>query len=137
MTTTVFRNAAWLVAWDEARATHVYRRDVDLAINGSDIVFLGKGYGGVADTEIECSQRLLLPGLVNIHSHPSSEALNKGFLDELGSPALYNSSLYEFMPILRPDAETVPDCVQVAYSELLLSGVTTLADLSVAHPDWS
>jgi cytosine/adenosine deaminase-related metal-dependent hydrolase len=37
---------------------------------------------------------------------------------------------------LRPDAEAIPDCVQVAYSELMLSGVTTVADMSVPHPGW-
>jgi cytosine/adenosine deaminase-related metal-dependent hydrolase len=62
--------------------------------------------------------------------------MNKGFLDEIGSPGLYNSSLYEYMPIFRADAEAVPHCVRVALSELLLSGVTTLADLSMAHPGW-
>ncbi len=40
------------------------------------------------------------------------------------------------MPIFRADAEAVPDCVRVALSELLLSGVTTLADLSMSHPGW-
>jgi hypothetical protein len=35
------------------------------------------------------------------------------------------------MPIFRADAEAVPHCVRVALSELLLSGVTTLADLSM------
>jgi cytosine/adenosine deaminase-related metal-dependent hydrolase len=40
------------------------------------------------------------------------------------------------LPIFRADAQAVPDCVRVALSELLLSGVTTLADLSMAHPGW-
>jgi cytosine/adenosine deaminase-related metal-dependent hydrolase len=40
------------------------------------------------------------------------------------------------MPIFRSDAEAVPHCVRVALSELLLSGVTTVADLSMAHPGW-
>src|SRR6476661_2315710 len=71
MLTTVFRNAAWVVAWDEARAAHVYRRDVDLAIRGSEIVFIGKRYPETGDSEVDCSQRLLLPGLVNIHTHPT------------------------------------------------------------------
>ena len=29
-----------------------------------------------------------MPGLVNVHSHPSSEPGNKGLLEELGSPGL-------------------------------------------------
>jgi 5-methylthioadenosine/S-adenosylhomocysteine deaminase len=136
MTTTVFRNAAWLVAWDEARATHVYRRDVDLAINGSDIVFLGKGYGGVADTEIECSQRLLLPGLVNIHTHPTSEPLRKGITDETRSPGFWHSSLYEFLTVFNNDRDGSIAAMRVALAELLMSGVTTVVDISPAFDGW-
>ena len=29
--TTVIRNASWVVAWDHARQGHVYRRDIDVA----------------------------------------------------------------------------------------------------------
>jgi len=134
--TTRIRNADIVIAYDAAADDHVYRRDLDVVFDASGILHLGEGYTGAVTREIDGQGFMVMPGLVNIHSHPSSEALNKGFLDELGSPALYNSSLYEFMPILRPDAEAVPDCVQVAYSELLLSGVTTLADMSVAHPGW-
>ena len=136
MTITVIRNADVVVAWDAAASRHVYLHGADVAFEGGTLRYVGPRYEGQADETVDGSGRMVMPGLVNIHSHPSSEPLNKGFLDELGSPALYNSSLYEFMPILRPDAEAVPDCVQVAYSELLLSGVTTLADLSVAHPGW-
>src|SRR5258705_11111347 len=69
MLTTVFRNAAWVVAWDEARATHVYRRDVDVAIRGNEIVFLGKDFTASPDLEIVRTRRLLFPRLVNIHTH--------------------------------------------------------------------
>ena len=54
----------------------------------------------------------------------------------MGTPGLFNSSLYEYLPIFRPDPDAVHSCVRVALSELLLSGVTTVADLSVAHPGW-
>jgi len=30
----IIRNAEWLVAWDEASQSHVYRRDVDLTVEG-------------------------------------------------------------------------------------------------------
>ncbi|RYE30757.1 MAG: N-ethylammeline chlorohydrolase, partial [Hyphomicrobiales bacterium] len=136
MTITVIKNADVVVAWDAEASRHVYLHGADVAFEDGTLRYVGPRYEGQADETVDGSGRMVMPGLVNIHSHPSSEALNKGFLDELGSPALYNSSLYEFMPILRPDAEAVPDCVRVAYSELLLSGVTTLADMSVAHPGW-
>src|SRR5262245_19008255 len=37
----VIRNAAWLVAWDEAAQFHCYHRDVDLAIEGETLAVIG------------------------------------------------------------------------------------------------
>lgn len=136
MATTLIKGAELIVAWDASEKRHVYMPDADLAFEGGVIRFVGRGYEGVADHVVDGTGMLVMPGLVNIHSHPTSEPMNKGLLDEIGSPGLYNSSLYEFMPIFRSDAEAVPDCVRVALSELLLSGVTTLCDLSMAHPGW-
>ena len=93
-------------------------------------------YTGAADREIDGRGFMVMPGLVNIHSHPASEPLNKGWNDEIGSPKLYNSSLYEIMPLFRPDAEGVKAAFRVALCEALMSGVTTLVDLSVAHDGW-
>lgn len=136
MTVTVIRNAAFVVAWDAAAKAHAYMPDADVAFRDGALTFIGRGYDGAADTVVDGAGLMVMPGLVNIHSHPSSEPMNKGLLDEIGSPGLYNSSLYEYMPIFRADSEAVPSCVRVALAELLLSGVTTLADLSMAHPGW-
>ncbi len=136
MTTTVIRNAAWVAAYDPARQEHVYLRDVDVAFTGNRIVHVGAGFGDVADVELDARQRFVMPGLVNIHSHPLSEPMNKGFLDELGSKGLYMSSLFEFMPIFRPDGEGMVACARMALAELLMSGVTTLVDLSVPYDGW-
>ena len=91
-------------------------------------------YAGEADREIDGRGFMVMPGLVNIHSHPSSEPLNKGWNDEIGSPKLYNSSLYEYHAAASaPMPRASRHLVQVALSELLMSGVTTLVDLSVPH----
>ena len=136
MPITVFRNADVVLAWDDATHQHVYMPNGDLAFEEGRILFVGRDYAGPADETISGTGMMVMPGLVNIHSHPSSEPMNKGFTDEVGTPGLYNSSLYEYLPIFRSDADAVPSCVRVALSELLLSGVTTLADLSMAHPGW-
>ncbi len=132
--TTVIRNAEMVVAWDGQ--AHTYMPGADVAFQGGTLTFVGRGYAGPAEVEVDGAGMMVMPGLVNIHSHPSSEPMNKGLIDEVGSPGLYNSSLYEYLPIFRADAEAVPHCVRVALSELLLSGVTTVADLSMAHPGW-
>src|SRR3984885_1036148 len=134
--TTLIRNAEMVIAWDAGAKSHVYMQDADVAFDGGVLTFVGRSYTGPADTIIDGAGKMVMPGLVNIHSHPSSEPMNKGLTDEVGSPGFYNSSLYEYLPIYRADAQAVPDCVRVALSERLLSGVTTVADLSMAHPGW-
>lgn len=135
--TTVIRNAAWIVAWNPEAGQHRYLRDADLAFRGRDIVFVGKRYDGSADAAIDGRGAMLMPGLVNVHSHPTSEPANKGLLEELGSPGLGQSSLYEFMPVFRISEKAATAATQVAVAELLQSGVTTICDLSGAREGWA
>ena len=136
VTTTVFRNTAWAVTWDAARHTHVYRRNVDVAMRGAEIVFVGKAYGERADVEVDCAERLLLPGLINIHTHPTTEPLRKGITDECRSPGFWHSSLYEFLTVFNNDREGSVAAMRVALAELLMSGVTTVVDLSIPFEGW-
>ena len=134
--TTVIRRAAWLVAWDEAQGGHVYRRDCDLAFRDGRISHIGPGYDGPADEEVAGDRMMVMPGLVNVHSHPLSEPLGKGFFEDLGNPRLGMSGLFDYMPVYGPDEDGMRVCAEVAYAELLKSGVTTLVDLSVPYPGW-
>ena len=137
MTNTIlFRNAAWAVAWDETQGRHVYRRNLDLLVRGREIAFMGRNCPEAADTVIDCSERLLLPGMVNIHTHPSSEPLRKGITDETRSPAFWHSSLYEFLTVFDNDAEGSVAAMRVALAELLMSGVTTVVDISPPFEGW-
>ena len=132
----VVRNADWLVAFDAARAEHVYLRNADLAFRGDTITYVGPRYEGEAGEEIDARGRLVLPGLVNIHSHPSSEPLRKGITDETESPGFHHSSLYEFLTVFDNDAEGRVACLRVALAELLASGCTTVVDLSAPWDEW-
>ena len=138
MTTHVLRNIGWLVAWDEEEQQHVYLRDADLAFDRSGIVFVGRHYNGVTGEteERDASGFLVAPGLVNVHSHLSLEPINKGYTDETGSPGLFNSNLYEYMPTMRGDQESLPSQTRMAAAELLLSGVTTVVDMSLRYETW-
>jgi 5-methylthioadenosine/S-adenosylhomocysteine deaminase len=134
--TTLIRGADRVVAWDAAAKTHVYLVGGDIVFSDGKLDFVGRGYEGKADTVIDGHGLMVMPGLVDIHSHPSTEPMYRGLNEELGSPGLYNSSLYEYMPIFRSDPASKPACTRVAYSEMLLSGVTTVADLSIPHEGW-
>ncbi|MBT6274986.1 MAG: amidohydrolase family protein, partial [Chromatiales bacterium] len=134
--TTVLRNIDWLVAWDTVKNTHVYRRHVDVAFAEGEITFVGERFEGAADKEIDAQALVVMPGLINVHSHPSSEPLRKGITDETRSPGFHHSSLYEFLTVFDNDAPGRVACLQVALAELLMSGCTTITDLSMPYDGW-
>ncbi len=133
---TVIRELDWIVAWDPARGRHHYLRHADLAFAGDRIGFVGPRYAGPSGREISGRDRMAMPGFVDLHAHPSREPLSKGLMEERGSPQFAGSSLYEFLGLLQPDAETIRAAGFYAAAELLKSGVTTLVDFSAPRPHW-
>ena len=75
--TVCIRNADWVIAWDDDQGYHGYARDIDVAFTGTEIVHVGPAYDGEVDREIDGRDLVIMPGLVNIHSHPMSEPMNK------------------------------------------------------------
>ena len=134
METTVIRNASWAVVWNGDH--HAYRKDVDIAFAGGAIIHIGPGYEGAASREVDGRDRLVAPGFVNIHTHPTSEPLRKGITDETLSPGFWHSSLYEYLTVFVNDQPGNIAAMQVAMAELLLSGVTTVVDLSMPFDGW-
>src|SRR5262245_40276752 len=134
----IIRGAAWLVAWDDAAQSHVYRRDVDLTVEGDTVAAISPaGPADLADAvEIDGRGFAVLPGFIDIHAHPSSEPMLKGLTDEVGSRQLFMSSLYEYLPLFEADPDGRKAASEVALCELMQSGVTTVCDLSVACDDW-
>jgi 5-methylthioadenosine/S-adenosylhomocysteine deaminase len=137
MSMTVIKNAAWIIAWDEASARHVYRRGVDIAFAGDRISFVGRGFTGPADVTIDGRERLVMPGLIDIHSHPHHEPLYRGIREEHGLPGMHMTGLYERSQALQaPDVDARAASAEFAYCELLLSGVTSLVDISAPWDGW-
>jgi len=86
MPTTLIKNADWVIAWDGAEDRHVYRRGIDLAFTDNQIVYLGPGFTGIADCVIDGDGVMVMPGLIDIHSHPHHEPLYRGIREEHGVP---------------------------------------------------
>lgn len=132
----MIRNAAWAIAWDGKR--HVYRRNVDIAYSGNALTHVGPGYAGDADKEIDGRGLMVMPGLVDVHSHPGREPAFRGIREEHGVRGQFGTGLYE-----RSQAYTADDdamraaCAEFAYCELLKSGVTTLVDLGAVWDGWA
>jgi cytosine/adenosine deaminase-related metal-dependent hydrolase len=135
-TITCIRNAAFIIAWDAASCRHRYLTDGDLAFSGDSITFVGRHYEGLTDGVIDGHGLMVMPGLIDVHSHPNTEPFYRGVREEHGVPAMYMSGLYERSIAFRPDATARRAGKQVAYCEMLLSGVTSVADLSGNDEGW-
>ena len=134
--TTRIKAADWVIAWDAEAERQIFLRHADVVFAGDSIVFVGAGYDGEADVEIDGGGLMVMPGLVNIHSHPGDEPKSKGLFEETGSPLFHNTGLIEYMPLVRGDLETCNAGLEFALCELLKSGCTTVCDLSAAREGW-
>ncbi|HTW70977.1 MAG TPA: amidohydrolase family protein [Acetobacteraceae bacterium] len=134
--TTCIRAADCIVAWDSANRRHAYLMGGDIAFSGEAVTFVGRHYDGVAQTSIDGRGLMVMPGLINLHSHPSTEPFYRGVREDHGVPAMYMSGLYERSAAFQPDPPARRAGKQVAYCEMLLSGITSVADLSASDEGW-
>ncbi len=136
MAVTHFKKVDWIVAWDSGEARHAYLKGGDLVFEGNEITFVGKGYAGPSERTIDGSGLCLIPGLVDIHSHPASEVFYRGLREDHSVREHYMSGLYERSCAFVIDPEDLKHGAEVSYADLLLSGVTTLVDISFPFPGW-
>jgi len=131
--TTWIKDAKWLIAWDEERMDHKYVRDGDLVFKDDKITFVGSGYKGQADTIIDGKDFLVMPGLGSLHSHPQEEAIGKSFYEDMASGDRWLTKDPNYYSPLATDEEAFIAGTQVGICQLLKSGCTTYADLTIPN----
>ncbi|MBJ3778802.1 amidohydrolase family protein [Acuticoccus mangrovi] len=136
MSRTAIRNVQWVVAWNAAEDRHEYRRDVDVVFENDRIVHVGPGDTTPADETIDGRSLMVVPGLVNIHTHASHISNGKGLNEEIDSKLMFNTTLFEINPLLRLRPEYVTACYEVAACELVKSGCTTFVEMTSPYPEW-
>jgi 5-methylthioadenosine/S-adenosylhomocysteine deaminase len=136
MATTVIKNADWIIGWNEKERSHYYIRHADVVYQDNVIIFVGKDYRGIIDETIPGEGLCVMPGLVNIHSHPSTEVMNKGFDGDGIGGQLGEFAWINYFHAYSPAMEDRVICAEFGLCELLLSGVTTLVDISSPYPGW-
>ncbi|RUT31422.1 N-ethylammeline chlorohydrolase [Arsenicitalea aurantiaca] len=137
MTKTIcIRNAAWIIGWSEAQDDHVYLRDGDVAWTGDRLVQVGGRYEGTVDTEIDGRTRLVMPGLIDIHCHPTQTPIYRGFVEEFGDPRLFFNGRQDFRQSFVQDEPAMRASARYGLAEMAAAGITTIVDLSHAYPGW-
>lgn len=134
--TICIRNAAWIVGWDEAAQSHTYLRNGDVVWQDDRLVQVGGQYEGAVDQEIDGSRRLVMPGLIDIHCHPTQTPIYRGFVEEWGNPRLFFNSRQDFRQSFVQDEDAMRASARYALAEMASCGITTIVDLSHAYPGW-
>ncbi len=116
-----------VIAWSDGRH-RVLDRGV-VVFEDDTVTFVGKSYGGETDETIDATGHLVIPGLVNAHTHVTDSAYTKGYLEDQGSKDF--STLYKVLPAIRhaTDPEAQLAAAECAFVEMLLSGSTTVVEL--------
>src|SRR5262249_21146233 len=110
-----------------ADAADRYLPAADIRISGRDIVTVG-GAGTLAeasDTVIDCSEALVTPGLINVHTHAAT-AFYRGLADDR-SRAFWAAG-YAVPGQEQFTVDHHVQSVRAACAEFLLNGVTCIAD---------
>lgn len=120
----------WVIGFDGKQ--HVLLQNSEIVFEEDKIIFVGQSFKGEADRTIDASDKLVLPGLINVHTHSLSAILAyRGICEDEGS------TLYKYLlPIrygttARPAYATGSDAYmlsRVTLLELLKSGVTTILE---------
>lgn len=101
---TSIRNIPWAAVLDGTSRRHVHRRDIDLFLKGgrvAEITPAGARPPKANEAALDGRGMLALPGLVNIHSHPSTEPGYRGVREDHGVPKQQMTGLTERLQAFR------------------------------------
>ncbi len=117
---TVIRDA-WIVTQDEKRSI----LKGDIVVDGDKIVSVGTKYKGDGDKEIDASGDIVMPGMINTHTHVAMAPL-KGICDDLLFPDFLNK-------VFKIDSDRTDYDLEMGAklgcAEMMRGGTTTFVDL--------
>ena len=117
---TIIRDA-WIVTQDEKRSI----LKGDIVVDGDKIVSVGTKYKGDADKEIDASGDIVMPGMINTHTHVAMAPL-KGICDDLLFPDFLNK-------VFKIDSDRTDYDLEMGAklgcAEMMRGGTTTFVDL--------
>jgi cytosine/adenosine deaminase-related metal-dependent hydrolase len=116
--------------------THVLIRDGVVVWEDDHIIFVGKTYTDTVQRTIQAPERLIMPGLINLHWHAGVRA-NWRLTSDHGDPQFFGAGFPNTdagrrgatFPMSTPEAETA---AMLNVLELLSGGCTTLVEVGTS-----
>lgn len=103
----------------------IYRAG-DVLIEGERLAYVGPQYYGEYDVRLPMAGRLLMPGLINAHTH-SPMTLFRGLADDVDLNTFLTERVWPRELVLTPEEAYSGSVLSAA--EMLRSGVTTYVDM--------
>jgi len=119
----ILQNIRYLVTQNEDREV---LENIDLRVEDSRITEIGKNLSGKNMVKVDCSDRIIMPGLVNAHTHVSM-ALLRGISDNKGLDEWLNEDIFPAEEAMGEYDAYVGALLGAA--EMLKSGTTTFNDM--------
>jgi cytosine/adenosine deaminase-related metal-dependent hydrolase len=118
-----------IIAFDGTQ--HRLLKDGIIVFERDRIVHVGKSYSGSLDRKIDAKKRLILPGLINIHSHFGSNPYSKSYRGDGSTREVYNSDLFDRGIALGASIseEDYINSMNFSVARQLKSGVTTIVEM--------
>ncbi|MBQ9972772.1 MAG: amidohydrolase family protein [Firmicutes bacterium] len=129
-------HGAWVVTEKDDQQGII--EDGYVGVIDDKIAYVGKEKPvGYEDAEfIDRKYGLIIPGLIDTHYHSDSPA-TKGFCEDVGSPGLYGSILYEYLTAIYAvcGTEEWRPIANLTFMEFLKGGVTTCVEFNAYFPE--
>ena len=123
MSSVLIKNCSWLVTQNRNRDV---LHDHSVLIRDGKIEDVGKSLRGSADAELDGNGKIVLPGLINTHTHLSM-VLFRGYADDMLLQDWLQKKIWPLEARLTGEA-----CYQGALlgcAEMIMSGTTTFMDM--------
>ncbi len=130
----------WLVGHDGG---HTLWRGGEIVWQDGVILFVGAGFDGRVDEEMDARDRLVIPGFIDTHVHSGHRASHR-LISDIGRPDYFGQPFYEIsvaragtrvggdVRYVRPDdnaaAEELTLNARFTAAELLRNGITTFVE---------
>jgi cytosine/adenosine deaminase-related metal-dependent hydrolase len=121
-----------IIAFHEG--SHRVLRGGALVVEDDRIAFVGRRWDGIADRRIDATGKLVMPGLINVHSHATTEAGGR-LVADVGRRDFFHAGFLNYQAAPRGvkglDARANPAIGgRFALVEMLGNGCTTIVEIS-------
>ncbi len=127
MTTLI--EGSYIVAHDGS--DHRIIRNGVVAYEGNEVKYVGKQFSGVVDSRVDARGKLVIPGLISMHTHASIPACER-LLPDVGRRDFFGSGVFNCIPAAGAPGgleEEEPIGVKFALADALLHGCTTVVEV--------